>query len=104
MKSYHGGWRKLVERAGMPGLHYHDLRRSAARNMIRAGVPERVVMDIVGWKTRAMLERYNLVDERDLAQAAQTMQKDPSNSHVNGYVGQIRRLSVVQEMSLSRLK
>ena len=87
----------------MPGLHYHDLRRSAARNMIRADVPERVVMDILGWKTRAMLDRYNIVDERNLAQAARTMQKDPFNSYVNGYFDQIRRLSVVQESTLSSL-
>ncbi len=82
----------------------HGLLAGAARSMIRAGVPERVVMDIVGWKTRAMLDRYNIVDERDLAQAARTMQKDPSNSSVNGYVGKIKRLSVAATNELSLVK
>lgn len=75
IKGYNKGWNSLVERAGLPGLHYHDLRRTAARNMIRVGVPERVVMDICGWRTRAMLDRYNIVDESGLANAAQRMQK-----------------------------
>jgi site-specific recombinase XerD len=64
-------WKTLVERAAMPDLRYHALRRSAARNMIRAGISERVVMDMVVWKTRAMLNGYNIVSESDLAEAAE---------------------------------
>lgn len=41
--------------------------------MIRAGVPERQVLDIVGWKTRAMLDRYNIMDERDVHTAGEKM-------------------------------
>ena len=51
----------------------HDLRRTAARNMIRAGVPEKLVLDIVGWKTRAMLDRYNITDERDVHHAGEKL-------------------------------
>jgi hypothetical protein len=87
----------------MPGLHQHHLRGSAARNMIRADVPERVVMGVVGWKTRAMLDRYNIVDERDLARAARTMQKTPCNSHVNGYVEEIERLYAMSRNKISHL-
>jgi len=68
-------WKSARERAGVPGLLVHDLRRTAARNMIRAGVPERKVLDIVGWKTRSMLDRYNIMDERDVHDAGEKMER-----------------------------
>jgi hypothetical protein len=43
--------------------------------MIRAGVPERKVLDIVGWTTRAMLDRYNIMDERDVHDAGEKMER-----------------------------
>ncbi len=44
----------------------HDFRRTAARNLIRAGVPASIACQLVGWKTLAMLDRYDIRDEEDL--------------------------------------
>jgi integrase len=62
-------WRRAAKAGGVGGLLFHDLRRSAARNAIRAGVPERVVMELGGWRTRSVLDRYNVTSERDLGDA-----------------------------------
>src|ERR1035437_6438138 len=70
IRSFKGSWEAAVKRAGYPDLLFHDFRRSGIRNLKRAGVSDTVAMRISGHKTRAVFDRYNIVDEGDLTDAA----------------------------------
>ena len=68
-------WQKAVNAAGLPGRIPHDLRRSAARNMLQAGIPQRLAMDLGGWKTPSVFHRYGIVDESMLRDALAKLSK-----------------------------
>jgi integrase len=92
VRDFRGAWWALCEKAGLgkfvkekdrkgcvrekwQGLLFHDLRRSATRNMVRYGVGEGVVMKIGGWKTRSVFGRYNIVSEADITEVARKIEE-----------------------------
>jgi len=80
VRDFRETWIKLTAAAKLPGLLLHDFRRSAVRNMIRRGVPQVVAMKISGHKTMAVFNRYNIVDDADLVDAAKLIGAGRENS------------------------
>ena len=83
VKSMKKFWRTACEDAGVPGRLMHDLRRTAVRNLERAGVSRSVAMKMTGHKTESVYRRYAIVSEVDLREAGAKLARLPLKGWVS---------------------
>ena len=73
IRSFYTRWDQACTAAGCLGRIPHDMRRTAVRNLNKAGVPETVAMKITGHKTRSVFDRYDITSEEDLAEVSRAL-------------------------------
>lgn len=83
--SYYGAWHAACRKAGLPGRIPHDFRRTAVRNLVRAGVAESIAMKVTGHVTRSVFDRYDITSEEDKRDAGRKL-----GAHLAALNGKIR--------------
>ena len=83
-RSFSKAWATACKKAGCPGKIPHDFRRTAVRNMERAGVPRSVAMKLTGHKTESVYRRYAIVSDAELREASQKLA-----GTISGTAGQV---------------
>lgn len=78
---YETAWQSACKRAGMNGAWVHDLRRTAVRNLERAGVPRSVAMKLTGHKTESVYRRYAIATEADLREGVEKLARLHRQDH-----------------------
>jgi integrase len=82
IREFRKSWARACQKAGIKRL-FHDLRRSACRNMLAAGVSQVTAMQLSGHRTDSMFRRYCIVSESDLRTALRVTQRHLANSKEN---------------------
>lgn len=80
LKSIKRQWKIALEETGLQGKIFHDFRRSALTNLIRAGVSEITAMRISGHASANVFKRYQITNEADIELAGETMAKFHTNN------------------------
>jgi integrase len=83
ISTFYSAWRTACKNAKYAGKLLHDFRRTAVRNFVRKGIPEKVAMMLSGHKTRDVFERYNIVSESDVLDAGKRLEE--GSNQPNGY-------------------
>jgi integrase len=91
IKDFYTGWDKACRLAGYPDRVAHDLRRTAVRNLERAGVARSAAMRMTGHKTESIYRRYAIVDETMLRESAEKLAAYHATARNNRKVLPIRK-------------